>query len=153
MQHRRWLLAAAFVLALAGVAAAAPVAKPAPLAPPPPDTSRAETEAFLRQMSDAQKWLGEEIWKIKDKVDTLPDAIGECKEGQAAAQEQVDKLRDEVKGLYVEISGVKQQFDELKTEIEGVNANVTSFRNSSGVFLALVLVMVFISTVMTVLRR
>jgi len=149
MQRRRWLLAAAFVLALAGGAHAVPV--PKPVAPPPPDNR--ETEAFLRQMGDAQKWMGEEVWKIKDKVEALPDAIAECKEGQAAAQEQVDKLRDEVKGLYVEISGVKQQFDELKTEIDGVNANVTSFRNSSGVFLALVLVMVFISTVMTVLRR
>jgi peptidoglycan hydrolase CwlO-like protein len=149
MLRRRWLLAAAFVLVLAGVAGAAPAAKPA--APPPPDNK--ETEAFLRQMGDAQKWLGEEVWKIADKVDALPDAIAECKEGQTATQEQIDKLRDEVKGLYVEISGVKQQFDEMKTEIDGVNANVTSFRNSSGVFLALVLVMAFISTVLTVLRR
>ena len=153
MQHRRWLLAAAFVLALAGGAAAATPAKPATPPPPPPDTSRAETEAFLRQMSDAQKWMGEEVWKIKDKVDSLPDTIAQCKEGQTASQEQIDKLRDEVKGLYVEISGVKSQFDDLKTEIDGVNANVTSFRNSSGVFLALVLVMAFISTGMTVLRR
>ena len=149
MQRRRWLLAAAFVLVLAGVAGAAPAAKPA--APPPPDNK--ETEAFLRQMGDAQKWMGEEVWKIKDKVEALPDAIAECKEGQTATQEQIDKLRDEVKGLYVEISGVKQQFDEMKTEIDGVNSNLTSFRNSSGVFLALVLVMAFISTVLTVLRR
>jgi peptidoglycan hydrolase CwlO-like protein len=149
MLRRRWLLAAAFVLVLAGVAGAAPAAKPA--APPPPDNK--ETEAFLRQMGDAQKWMGEEVWKIADKVDALPDVIAECKEGQTATQEQIDKLRDEVKGLYVEISGVKQQFDEMKTEIDGVNANVTSFRNSSGVFLALVLVMAFISTVLTVLRR
>ena len=149
MLRRRWLLAAAFVLVLAGVAGAAPAAKPA--APPPPDNK--ETEAFLRQMGDAQKWMGEEVWKIKDKVEALPEVIAECKEGQTATQEQIDKLRDEVKGLYVEISGVKQQFDEMKTEIDGVNANVTSFRNSSGVFLALVLVMAFISTVLTVLRR
>ena len=149
MQRRRWLLAAAFVLVLAGVAGAAPAAKPA--APPPPDNK--ETAAFLRQMGDAQKWMGEEVWKIADKVDALPEVIAECKEGQTATQEQIDKLRDEVKGLYVEISGVKQQFDEMKTEIDGVNANVTSFRNSSGVFLALVLVMAFISTVLTVLRR
>ena len=149
MLRRRWLLAAAFVLVLAGVAGAAPAPKPA--ASPPPDNK--ETEAFLRQMGDAQKWMGEEVWKIADKVEALPEVIAECKEGQTATQEQIDKLRDEVKGLYVEISGVKQQFDEMKTEIDGVNANVTSFRNSSGVFLALVLVMAFISTILTVLRR
>ena len=149
MQRRRWLLAAAFVLALAGGTHAAPAPKPAA----PPSPADKETEAFLRQMGDAQKWMGEEVWKIKDKVEALPDVIAECKEGQTASQEEIEKLRDEVKGLYVEISGVKQQFDEMKTEIDGVNANVTSFRNSSGVFLALVLVMAFISTVLTVLRR
>src|SRR6185503_6822261 len=68
MQRRRPLLAAAFVLVLAGVAGAAPA--PKPVAPPPPDNK--ETEAFLRQMGDAQKWMGEEVWKIKDKVEALP---------------------------------------------------------------------------------
>ena len=147
MQRRRPLLAAAVVLVLAGSAGAAP-----PKPTPSPDTSR-ETEAFLKQMGDAQKWMGEEVWKLREKVDELPGIIAECKEGQAATQEELDKLHDEVKGLYVEISGVKQQFDELKNDIAGVNANLTSFRNSSGVFLALVLVMAFISTVLTVLRR
>ena len=148
MQRRRLLLAAAVVLALTGSTEAA---RPATAAAPA-DNSR-ETEAFLRQMGDAQKWMGEEIWKLKEKVDELPGTIAECKEGQAATDEEIDKLRGEVKGLYVELSGVKQQFEEMKTDIAGVNANVTSFRSSSGVFLALVLVMAFISAVLTVLRR
>ena len=148
MQRRRPLLAAAFMLVLAGGAGAAP---PKP-APPPPDTSK-ETEAFLLQLGDSQKWMGEELWRIKEKVEALPGIIAENQDGQAAAQEEMDKLRDEVKGLYVEISGVKQQFEELQQNIGDVNANVTSFRNSSGVFLALVLLMAFISTVITVLRR
>ena len=149
MLRRRWLLAAAFVLVLAGVAGAAPAAKPA--APPPPDNK--ETEAFLRQMGDAQKWMGEEVWKIADKVDALPEVIAECKEGQTATQEEIDKLRDEVKGLYVELSTVKQQIDASKAEVQGVNQNLTSFRNSSGIFLAVVLVMAFITMVATLLRR
>jgi hypothetical protein len=147
MQRRRVLLAAAVMLVLAGSAGAAP---PKPAASP--DSSK-ETEAFLRQMGDAQKWMGEELWRVKDKVEALPGLIAQCEEGHTAAHEELDKLRGEVKGLYVEISGVKQQFEELKTDIAGVNDNVTSFRNSSGVFLALVLVMAFISTVLTVLRR
>ena len=148
MQRRRPLLAAAFMLVLASGAGAAP---PKPAAPPP-DNSK-ETEAFLQQLGDAQKWMGEELWRIKEKVEALPGIIAENEEGHAAAQEQIDKLRDEVKGLYVELSSVKEQFQELKNDIAGVNDNVTSFRNSSGVFLALVLVMAFISTVLTVLRR
>jgi hypothetical protein len=151
MQRRRLLPAAAVMLVLAGGAGAAPP-RAVPRSAPPANDSK-ETEAFLRQMGDAQKWLGEELWHVKEKVDALPGIFAESQEGQAAAQEQIDKLRDEVKGLYVELSGVKEQFDELKNDIAGVNDNVTSFRNSSGVFLALVLVMAFISTVLTVLRR
>jgi septal ring factor EnvC (AmiA/AmiB activator) len=104
-------------------------------------------------MGDAQKWMGEEIWKIKEKVEELPSIIAESKDDQVATQEELDKLRDEVKGLYVEISGVKQDIEALKTDIAGVNANLTSFRSFSGLFLASVLIMVAVSTVMTVLRR
>ncbi len=146
MPRRRVVLAAALALALAGITGAA--------RPPaaPPETDR-ETEAFLRQMGDAQKWMGEEIWKIKEKVEELPSIIAESKDDQVATQEELDKLRDEVKGLYVEISGVKQDIEALKTDIAGVNANLTSFRSFSGLFLASVLIMVAVSTVMTVLRR
>jgi septal ring factor EnvC (AmiA/AmiB activator) len=146
MQRSRSALAAALVLGLAGSVLAA--AKPEPPAAP-----ARETEAFLRQMGDAQKWMGEELWHIKQRVEALPGIVAEQKDAQAAVQEQVEKLRDEVKGLYVELAGVRQEIAELKTEIAGVNDNVTGFRSSSGVFLALVLVMAVVSTVMTVLRR
>jgi peptidoglycan hydrolase CwlO-like protein len=148
MQRRRVRLAAALVLALAGSAAAAK-----PVVPPPAAARNDETQAFLRQMGDAQKWMGEELWKLKEKVDDLPGIIAEAKDGQTATQEEIDKLRDEVKGLYVELSTVKQQIDEAKGDVQGVNQNLTSFRNSSGIFLAVVLVMAFITMVTTLLRR
>ena len=147
MPRRRVALAAALALVLTGLPGAAQKASP------PPASPDRETEAFLRQMGDAQKWMGEELWKIKEKVDDLPNIIAEGKDDQAATQEEIDKLRDEVKGLYVEISSVKQDIEALKTDIAGVNANLTSFRSFSGLFLASVLIMVAISTVMTVLRR
>ena len=147
MQRRRVRLAAALVLALAGSAGTAHAA------PPTPAERKDETQAFLRQMGDAQKWMGEELWKLKEKVDDLPGIIAEAKDGQTATQEEIDKLRDEVKGLYVELSTVKQQIDDSKTAVEGVNQNLTSFRNSSGIFLAVVLVMAFITMVTTLLRR
>ena len=163
MQHRRVLLAAACVLALAGSAAAAPPPpttlaaatpqKPVPKADAKADTSSEQTEAFLKQMGDAQKWLGEEVWKIKDQVDKLPGIIAEGKEGHTTTQEEVGKLRDEVKGLYVEISTVKQQIEEVKEQVAGVNTNVSSFRTSSGIFLAVVMLTVVFTAVMTVFRR
>ena len=156
MQHRRVPLASVVVFALAGspgiAAPIAVVAAPGVHAVKP-DTRAAENESFLRQMGDAQKWMGEEVWKIKDKVDALPGIIAETKEDHAAVQEEVDKLREEVKGLYVEISSVKQQIDEVKTDIAGVNTNVSSFRTSSGIFLAVVMLAVVFSAVMNVFRR
>jgi peptidoglycan hydrolase CwlO-like protein len=146
MQRCRARLAAAVVLALAGSALAA---RPPASTPATSD----ETQAFLRQMGDAQKWMGEELWKLKEKVDDLPGIIAQTKEDQTATQEQIDKLRDEVKGLYVEISTVKQEIDAAKADIAGVNANVTSFRTSSAFFLALVVLMAFITMVSTLLRR
>ena len=150
MSHRRALLTAVVVLATAG-SASAQRAQPAPK--PPPTASSEQTEAFLRQMGDAQKWMGEELWKIKDKIDNLPSVIAEAKEGDAAINEDVEKLRDEVKGLYVEISSVKQQIDELKEHVDAVNANVSAFRTYAGFFLALVLLMVITIFVTTVIRR
>ncbi len=148
--QRHASLAAALLLAIVGHVAAAPVARPTPLAAAPKDV---ETEAFLRQMGDAQKWMGEELWRIKEKVEELPGVVAETKDQEKATQEQLDKIDDEVKGLYVELSTVKQQIEAVRADVDGVNGNLTSFRNSSGVFLALVLVMVFVSTVTTVLRR
>jgi chromosome segregation ATPase len=104
-------------------------------------------------MGDAQKWMGEELWRIKEKVDALPGLIAEAKEGDTAVLEDVAKLRDEVKGLYVELSTVKQQIEEVKEQIAGVDGNLSGFRTSSGIFLAFVVLMVILSTVMQVLRR
>jgi hypothetical protein len=150
MQVRRALLAAGLVCLLgAGVEAAPALPKPAPS--PAPNCQ--ETEAFLRQMGDAQKWMGEEIWKLKDKVDALPGVIAEGKADDTEQLEEIGKLREEVKGLYVELSTVKQQIDDTKQDIASVNANVSSFRTSSGLFLAFVVLMVIVSTAMQILRR
>jgi hypothetical protein len=149
MQRRPVLLVAAVALILTARVDGAPPPKP----PPAGDKAAAETEAFLRQMGDAQKWMGEELWRIKEKVDALPGLIAEAKEGDTAVLEDVAKLRDEVKGLYVELSTVKQQIEEVKEQIAGVDGNLSGFRTSSGIFLAFVVLMVILSTVMQVLRR
>lgn len=148
MQRRHAFLVVALVL-LSAAGAGAQRAQPAPK----PAAGSAQTDAFLRQMGDAQKWMGEELWRIKEKVEALPSVIAESKEGTAALGEDVDKLRDEVKGLYVEISSVKEQIAELKEDVAGVNANVSAFRTYAGFFLALVLLMVITIFVTTVIRR
>jgi chromosome segregation ATPase len=130
------------------IALAAPLAAKEPA--PKPDEGRVET--LLNQMAEAQKWVGEELWKVKEKVEALPATIADTKEGDAATLEEVQKLRDEVKGLYVEISDVKEKIESLRADIDGVNTNVSGFRTYSGFFLALMLLMVAIVLVMTIRR-
>jgi peptidoglycan hydrolase CwlO-like protein len=161
MPLRPVLLAAAVALALVGngEGATPPPTVPTTLAAAShqpiarPERTPSETDAFLKQMGDAQKWMGEEVWKIKDKVDALPGVIAEAKDANTATQEDVGKLREEVKGLYVELSTLKQQIEDLKDDITGVNTNVSSFRTSSGIFLAVVMLTVVFTAVMTAFRR
>jgi peptidoglycan hydrolase CwlO-like protein len=148
--RRRALLVALAVVVVARGVQAAPPARPLPPAQNP--TSQ-ETEAFLKQMGEAQKWMGEEIWKVKEKLDELPGVIAEAKEGDTATQEELAKMREEVKGLYVELSTLKQQIEDVKEDVASVNSNLSAFRTSSGLFLAFVVLMVIVSTGIQVLRR
>ena len=139
------LVAVALVAVLAGaVDARQPAAKPA-------DAGSGQ-QSLLNQMAEAQKWQGEQLWHLKEKVDALPGIIAEAKEGHTETQEEVGKLRDEVKGLYVEISTVKQQIDALKGDIGSVDTNVSGFRRYSGFFLALMLLMVGVIFFMSIRR-
>jgi peptidoglycan hydrolase CwlO-like protein len=144
LDRARFLLVAGFVLTIAGGSHAAPRVA-TPVAPSP-------DQSTLKQMTDSQKWLSEEVWKIKEQVEALPGVIAEAKEGHTETHEEVGKLRDEVKGLYVELSTVKQQIEALKGDIGSVNTNVSGFRTYSGFFLALMLLMVAVMFVMTIRR-
>ena len=146
MKRSGTLLLAALVFLLAGVAHAQQ--KPAPNVA----ASRAATDDLLRQLADAQKWAGEQIWHVKEGVDAVPGLINELKDQNAAREEEVQKLRDEVKGLYVETSSLRQQLDELKGDIGGVNANVSAFRTFSGFFIAVMILLLAVIFVMSIRR-
>ena len=141
------LLLAALVFLLTG--AADPQQKPAPNTAA---ATRAATDDLLRQLADAQKWAGEQIWHVKEGVDAIPGLINELKDQNAAREEEVQKLRDEVKGLYVETSSLRQQLDELKGDIGGVNANVSAFRTFSGFFIAVMILLLAVIFVMSIRR-
>ena len=111
-----------------------------------------DQKALLSQMAEAQKWAGEQLWHVKESLDTVPSLINELKDASNARQEEVQKLRDEVKGLYVETSSLRQQLDELKTDIGGVNANVSGFRTFSGFFIAVMILLLAVIFIMTIRR-
>jgi len=145
MVHRGWRLTFASVLLLTSVASAqqAPVARR-----PVVDEQR----SLLNQMAEAQKWAGEQLWHVKEAIDSLPGVINELKDANAAREDEVQKLRDEVKGLYVETSSLRQQLEELKSDIGGVNANVSGFRTFSGFFIAVMILLLAVIFVMTIRR-
>jgi predicted nuclease with TOPRIM domain len=89
---------------------------------------------------------------VKEGVDAVPGLINELKDQNTARQEEVQKLRDEVKGLYVETSSLRQQLDELRGDIGGVNANVSAFRTFSGFFIAVMILLLAVIFVMSIRR-
>jgi chromosome segregation ATPase len=118
-----------------------------------PATRAADDQrALLNQMAEAQKWVGEQLWHVKEGIEGVPGMINELKDANAARDEEVQKMRDEVKGLYVETSSLRQQLEELKTDISGVNANVSGFRTFSGFFIAVMILLLAVIFIMTIRR-
>ena len=147
MTRRGWVLALGLVAVCAG---AVPASGQTPAARR--TAADEQQRSLLNQMADAQKWAGEQIWRVKEQLDALPGMINELKDANAGRGEDVQKLRDEVKGLYVETSSLRQQLEELKTDIGGVNANVSGFRTFSGFFIAVMILLLAVIFIMTIRR-
>jgi hypothetical protein len=139
-------------LVLLTVGADAFAAEPAQTPAPARRAASDEQRSLLNQMADWQQWTGEQIWHIRRGIDSVPELVNQLKDADAARQSEVEKLRDEVKGLYVETSSLRQQLDELKTEISGVNDNVSAFRTFAGFFIAVMILLLAVIFVMTVRR-
>ena len=145
MAQRGRLLVLGFLLVLSGAASAQqqPAARKSPLD---------EQKTLLNQMAEAQKWAGEQLWHVKEAIDSVPGMINELKDANNARADEVQKLREEVKGLYVETSSLRQQLEELRNDISGVNANVSGFRTFSGFFIAVMILLLAVIFLMTIRR-
>ncbi len=151
MNRRGTVLIAALVCLLVGAAHAQQKAG-ASAAAANATAARAATDDLLRQLAEAQKWAGEQLWHVKEGIDAVPGLVSELKDQNSARDEEVQKLREEVKGLYVETSSLRQQLDELKGDIGGVNANVSAFRTFSGFFIAVMILLLAVIFVMSIRR-
>ncbi len=133
-------------------AGAARKPKPAAAKPAPPAPDLSELETLLRQLADAQKWAGEQIWHVKESVDALPEKFSEIQDGHTDLHDDVGKLREEVKGLYVELSSLRQQLEAVRGDVGGVDSNVSAFRTFSGFFIAAMILLLAVIAVMTIRR-
>lgn len=154
-----WRFAAALVVlvALAGAAFATDEpargsTRPAARQPAPAAKPGAEDRAFLLQLAEAQRTLSEQLEQLKERIDWLYYEVTLRRDEHSGIDQEVRAMRDEVKGLYVESSTVKQAIDALKEDVSGVNSNVSGFRTFSGLFIALMLLLLAVIFVMTIRR-
>jgi uncharacterized coiled-coil DUF342 family protein len=93
-----------------------------------------------------------QIWAIKQELDALPVRVSELTDAAAAHEAEVQKLRDEMKGPYVETSDLRQKLDELRGEIADVDSNVSGFRTFSGFFIAVMSLLLAVILIVTTRR-
>ena len=154
----RWLAgAAALLVALAAPARATDTApktegRLAARAAAPAGKPNAEDRAFLVQLGEAQQALSEQLEQLKERIDWLYYEVTLRRDEHNGIDQEVKAMRDEVKGLYVESSTVKQAIDALKGDVGGVNSNVSAFRTFSGLFIALMILLLAVIFAMTIRR-
>ena len=154
----RWFAgAAALLVALAAPARATDAApkaegRPAARAAAPAGKANAEDRAFLLQLGEAQQALSEQLEQLKERIDWLYYEVTLRRDEHNGIDQEVKAMRDEVKGLYVESSTVKQAIDALKGDVGGVNSNVSAFRTFSGLFIALMILLLAVIFAMTIRR-
>lgn len=151
----RWLAGAAAVLvALAAPSLATDVTPRAAgrAGAPVSGKAAAEDRAFLLQLSEAQRGLNEQLEQLKERIDWLYYEVTLRRDEHVGIEQEVKAMRDEVKGLYVESSTVKQAIDALKGDVGGVNSNVSAFRTFSGLFIALMILLLAVIFAMTIRR-
>jgi hypothetical protein len=158
MNLRSFAGAVALFFALAPPARATDVAPPKPEGRPatkaaaPPGKPSAEDRAFLLQLGEAQQALSEQLEQLKERIDWLYYEVTLRRDEHNGIDQEVKAMRDEVKGLYVESSTVKQAIEALKGDVGGVNSNVSAFRTFSGLFIALMILLLAVIFAMTIRR-
>jgi hypothetical protein len=158
MTLRSFAGAVAVLVALAAPTQAAepgaPRAEGHPAARGPQASRRASVEdrAFLIQLGEAQRALSEQLDQLKERIDWLYYEVTLRRDEHTGIDQEVKAMRDEVKGLYVESSTVKQAIEALKGDVGGVNSNVSAFRTFSGLFIALMILLLAVIFAMTIRR-
>jgi len=154
-RHQR-LRHAALLSAVACLWSAAAAAAPAPKAEVKgPKMDPAEVMQKLDAIAEAQRSLATTVSQLHDQFAEAQRAVGELRDetrqkhdaSQAVADQvldQVEGMRREVWGLYVEDSGLKNDIAQAGKQVEGLDQSLGSFRLSAGIVVGVVLVLQFV---------
>jgi len=118
----------------------------------PPKFNPTELTQTLNSIIEAQRSLAASISDLRDRLAAAERGTAELRDAvqqnQATAQsaidgavEQIKGMREEVRGLYVESSGIKGDIAQLGTKVEGLDQSLGSFRLSSGIVVAVIIVL------------
>jgi len=107
-----------------------------------------EVSQDLNAVIEAQRSLAADISQLRDQLNALQRGVGEghdevrqTRDVLQTALEQIKGMREEVRGLYVESSGLKGDITQVGKQVEGLDASLGSFRLSSGIVVAVVIVL------------
>ncbi|MBI3783202.1 MAG: hypothetical protein HY270_07360 [Deltaproteobacteria bacterium] len=132
----------ALLCALATVAVAAP--------DPKTDAKRLGVEVAqgLTSLQDGQRGLTTSVGELRDRlnelrrdVSALHDDVRQLRDLVQGGIDHSKEMREEVRGLYVESSGLKGDIAQAVKQIDTLDQEIDAFRLSSGIIIALVIVL------------
>jgi chromosome segregation ATPase len=107
-----------------------------------------EVSQDLNAVIEAQRSLAADISQLRDQLNALQRGVGEghdeVRQNRDVLQtslEQIKGMREEVRGLYVESSGLKSDIALVGKQVEELDASLGNFRLSSGIVVAVVIVL------------
>lgn len=157
-QCGRWLYtallraAAAVLLVWSATAMAAPDPKADAKAK---KESVAELMPVINQITETQRTLAASLAQLREQLAETQRAVAdlrnETRDKHDASQQVVDQILDQVEGmrrevwgLYVESSGLKGDIAQTDKQVEGLDQSLGSFRSSAGIVVAMVIVLQFV---------
>jgi hypothetical protein len=146
------LRAAVALMLLSCMAAAAPAPKTEAKAK---KESPAEILPAIDQIVEAQRALAAGLSQLRDQLNETQRAVSELRDATRdqhdATQPVVEQIRDQVEGmrkevwgLYVESSGLKSDIAQTDKQVDGLDQSLGSFRLSAGIVVAVVIVLQFV---------
>ena len=127
------------------------VPMPAAAAKADPKTQKGkapEGTQTLNLVVEAQRSLAINLSQLRDQLTELQRSLSEAREEirqhHEAVQGQFDQIkgmREEVRGLYVESSGLKGDIAQVGKQVEDLDGSLGNFRLSSGIVVAVVIVL------------
>lgn len=120
------------------------------LTEPKPDPKRfnAEVAQGLSGIQEGQHALTgsvaelrEQLAELRRDVGSLHDDLRQLRDLVQSGIDHNKEMREEVRGLYVESSGLKGDIAQAVKQIDTLDQEIDSFRLSSGIIMALVIVL------------